>query len=229
VRILLVEDDPLLGRTMAEMLRQNHTVDWLDDGQQAENALLNENFDMVILDLTLPVKDGLAVLRSARAQGIKTPVIVLTARANLTDKLSGLDAGADDYVTKPFAMDELNARIRAIRRRSDGNASATLQVGKLVVDPATSELTVDARPVALSPTEFQILYYLMRHPNRVATRRRLEDQLYGWDAGVESNALEVHIHHLRKRLGKSLIRTVRGVGYMLDTKAAATCDPTACL
>ncbi|WP_166267813.1 response regulator transcription factor [Marinobacter caseinilyticus] len=224
MRILLIEDDPLLGKTMVSMLQQQHTVDWIDDGQQALSATLNEHFDVIILDLSLPGKDGLEVLRSARSRGITTPIIILTARTDLDTKLKGLDSGADDYLTKPFAMEELKARIRAIIRRGDGNASTYLEIGTLKVDPAACQLSVSDHPVPLSPTEFQILYYLMRHPNQVATRRKLEDQLYGWDAGVESNALEVHIHHLRKHLGKSLIRTIRGVGYMLDSNAASTCE-----
>ncbi|MBC7191491.1 response regulator transcription factor [Marinobacter sp.] len=223
MRILLVEDDHMLARTMLSMLRADqNTVDWLDDGQQALNALANEHFDLAILDLTLPRVDGLDILRRIREQGSQTPVIILTARSELDEKLQGLDAGADDYLTKPFAMAELKARIRAVTRRgaAGGNANADLTVGGLTLNTETGHLTLDGKTTALPRSEFQILHYLMRKPNQVATRGRLEEQLYGWDQGAESNALEVHIHHLRRRIGKGSIRTIRGVGYLLDTQAA---------
>ncbi|MDX1818379.1 MAG: response regulator transcription factor [Marinobacter sp.] len=222
MRILLVEDDHMLARTMLDMLRENHnTVDWLDDGQQAMNALCEEHFDLVILDLTLPRVDGLDIVKRIRQQGNHVPVIILTARTTLDEKLNGLDAGADDYLTKPFAMAELKARIRAVTRRgSSASQMAGLTVGRLTLDAQTGQLSLDGSSVALPKSEFQILHYLMRHPDQVATRRRLEEQLYGWEQGVESNALEVHIHHLRRRVGKHTIRTVRGVGYMLDSTAA---------
>lgn len=222
MRILLVEDDHLLANTMLSMLRDDHnTVDWLDDGQQAANAILDEHFDLVILDLTLPRVDGLDILKSARSQGVDTPIIILTARADLTEKLQGLDSGADDYLTKPFAMAELKARIRAVTRRGSGQVDGGLRVGGLVLDPAQGQLRLGNQSITLPRSEYQILHYLMRHPDQVATRRRLEEQLYGWEQGVESNALEVHIHHLRKRVGKSVIRTVRGVGYLLDAQEAS--------
>jgi len=222
MRILLVEDDHPLAQTMLDMLREDqNTVDWLDDGQQAVNAIIEEPFDLVILDLTLPRLDGLEVVRQARNQGSQTPIIILTARSELGEKLQGLDAGADDYLTKPFAMAELKARIRAITRRgTSGRSLAGLQVGRLTLNTDTGQLILDDQATTLPRSEFQILQYLMRHPDQVATRRRLEEQLYGWEAGAESNALEVHIHHLRRRVGKATIRTVRGVGYLLDTQAA---------
>lgn len=222
MRILLVEDDHLLARTMLEMLRDSpDTVDWLDDGQQAMNALTNEHFDLAILDLTLPRVDGLDILKAARKQGIQAPVIILTARAGLDEKLSGLDAGADDYLTKPFAMAELKARIRAVTRRGRSLDRNGLTVGRLTLNSDSGRLTTAEETVTLPRSEFQILHYLMRHPDQVATRRRLEEQLYGWEQGAESNALEVHIHHLRRRVGKTTIRTIRGVGYLLDSQAAA--------
>jgi len=222
MRILLVEDDHLLANTMLGMLRdEQNTVDWLDDGQQALNALLNDSFDLAILDLTLPRMDGLDIVKKVRSQGIETPVIILTARGDLNEKLQGLNAGADDYLTKPFAMAELKARIRAVTRRGSNVRTAGLQVGRLNLDPDSGRLQVGAETSSLPRSEFQILQYLMRHPDKVATRRRLEEQLYGWEQGSESNSLEVHIHHLRRRVGKTAIRTVRGVGYMLDSKAAA--------
>lgn len=222
MRILLVEDDHHLANTMLGMLRDDqNTVDWLDDGQQAVNALANEHFDLAILDLTLPRVDGLDVLKATRKQGIQTPVIILTARAGLDEKLDGLDAGADDYLTKPFAMAELKARIRAVTRRGTSVPQHGLTVGQLVLNPESGQLTRGEEVITLPRSEFQILHYLMRHPDQVATRRRLEEQLYGWDQGAESNALEVHIHHLRRRVGKAAIRTIRGVGYLLDSQAAA--------
>ena len=229
MRILLVEDDHMLANTMLAMLRDDHhTVDWLDDGQQALNALTHEHFDLAILDLTLPRLDGLEVLARARQTGTGTPVIVLTARAELDEKLRGLDAGADDYLTKPFAMAELKARIRAVTRRGAAGPDTGLRVGSLQLAPETGQLTIRDRSVSLPRSELQILHYLMRHPDQVATRRRLEEQLYGWDHGAESNALEVHIHHLRRRLGKPVIRTIRGVGYLLDSEQAAQCGEQAC-
>lgn len=225
MRILLVEDDHHLARTMLGMLREHHdTVDWIDDGQKAANAIADEHFDLVLLDLTLPRKDGLDVLKDVRKRGVPTPIIILTARGDMNEKLTGLDAGADDYMTKPFVMAELKARIRAVTRRAEGKADSSLVVGHLKLNPEHGQLFLADSAVTLPRAEFQILHYLMRHPDQVATRRRLEDQLYGWDHGAESNALEVHIHHLRRRIGKTLIRTVRGVGYMLDSNEARNAD-----
>ena len=226
MRILLIEDDHLLAKTMLRMLRDDqNTVDWLDDGHQALRALLDDRFDLAILDLTLPRMDGLDVIRKVRNKGIETPVIILTARSDLDEKLRGLDAGADDYLTKPFAMAELKARIRAVPRRGPEVRAGRLNIGRLTLDPDSGQLQIGAETVALPRSEFQILHYLMRHPDQVATRRRLEEQLYGWEQGAESNTLEVHVHHLRRRAGKQTIRTVRGVGYLLDSKAAAEAPP----
>ena len=225
VRILLVEDDRMLANTMVAMLKDDaHAVDWLDDGQQGLNALVSDPFDLAVLDLTLPRLDGLEIVRRAREAKVHTPIIILTARGELDDKLQALDQGADDYLVKPFAMAELKARIRAVSRRSAGQAESGITVGRLTLMPDQGTLELDGNSSVLPRTELQILHYLMRNPDRVATRRRLEDQIYGWEQGVESNALEVHIHHLRRRIGKNLIRTVRGVGYMLDSQAAAA-DP----
>lgn len=229
MRILLIEDDHLLAEAMLGMLRNSQsTVDWVDDGQHALDALVTEHFDLAILDLSLPRLDGLEVLRRARKKGVSTPVIILTARTDMTEKLSGLDSGADDYLTKPFVMSELKARMRAVTRRSAGQAESGITVGALTMDTEHSLLRIGESLCTLPRTEFQILHYLMRHPDRVATRRRLEEQLYGWEHGAESNALEVHVHHLRKRIGKTVIRTVRGVGYMLDSKEAAEAGATPC-
>lgn len=221
MRILLVEDDHLLADTMLAMLRDSgDTVDWLDDGQQAVSALREEHFDLAILDLTLPRVDGLVVLKTVRDENLQTPIIVLTARGDLAEKLRGLDAGADDYITKPFAMAELRARIRAVTRRGIPAPLNGLSTGQLSLNPDTGELVIGDETCTLPRSELLILQYLMRHPDQVATRRRLEEQLYGWEQGVESNALEVHIHHLRRRIGKHTIRTIRGVGYLLDSHAA---------
>jgi len=229
MRILLVEDDHMLANTMLTMLQDEyHTVDWLDDGQRALSAVLQEPFDLVILDLTLPRLDGLDVLARARQKGTQTPVIILTARSGLDEKLQALDAGADDYLTKPFAMAELKARIRAVTRRGVLNGTNSLTVGKLNLNPESGQLTIGDHCANLPKSEVQILHHLMRHPDQVATRRRLEEQLYGWDHGAESNALEVHIHHLRRRVGKSVIRTIRGVGYLLDSHQAALSGAPEC-
>ena len=222
MRILLVEDDHMLARVLLDRLEEDqNTVDWLDDGEQALNALEHNHFDLVVLDLTLPRLDGLDVVRGVRRQGNATPVIILTARADLDERLQGLDGGADDYLTKPFALSELKARIRAITRRGVHQSDSTLKVGQLELDVDSFQLSIAYETVTLSRSEFQILDHLMRHPDQVVTRRRLEEQRYGWDPGAESNALEVHIHHLRRRIGKTSIRTIRGVGYLLDSKAAA--------
>ncbi len=229
MRILLVEDDHLLAKTMLSMLRDDHnTVDWLDDGQQAMSVLPEEHFDLVILDLTLPRVDGLEVLRSARKAGVQAPIIILTARSDLDEKLIGLDSGADDYLTKPFAMSELKARIRAVCRRAGGQVQACLTVGALSLSSDSAQVSIADTQISLPRSEFQILHYLMRHKDQVATRRRLEEQLYGWEQGAESNALEVHIHHLRRRIGRSVIRTVRGVGYMLDSREAELIRAPSC-
>lgn len=220
MRLLLVEDDQPLAGTLQSLLREHHyTVDWVDDGRQALNALSDERFDVIVLDLTLPGLDGLQVISRARQQGINTPIIVLTARGELGNRLEGLDAGADDYLPKPFAFDELLARLRAVIRRTGGQGSPTLDIGSLQIDPAHFAITLADQPLAVSRSEFMLLHCLARNAGKVVTRSRLEEQLYGWEEGVESNALEVHIHNLRKKIGKAGIRTVRGVGYLLDPAA----------
>lgn len=222
MRILLIEDDHPLANAMLKLLHaEGMTTDWLDDGNKALQALIHEHFDAAILDLNLPGIDGMSVLRQARKQKVATPVIILTARGDLADRLNGLDAGADDYLAKPFAMTELVARIRAISRRSVGLASELLQVGPLSLDAGQQKITLDTQSLILSRTELLILECLMRRAGQVVTRRRLEEQLYGWEQGVESNVLEVHIHNLRKKIGKQAIRTLRGVGYLLDEAALA--------
>ncbi|MCE1185925.1 response regulator [Zoogloea sp.] len=216
MRILLVEDDRLLGDGLQMGLRTSgFVVDWVRDGDAALAALASESFAAVLLDLGLPRQDGMSVLARVRAAGNAVPVLILTARDQVADKVRCLDLGADDYVIKPFDLDELAARLRALVRRSQGRAVACLVHGDLVLDPAARSLTRAGVPVVLTSREFDLLRMLLDACGRVLTRRVLEEQLYAWGEAVESNALEVHIHHLRRKLGADLIRTVRGVGYMV--------------
>ena len=215
MRILLVEDDRLLGDGLKAGLSQaGYAVDWLRDGDAAVAALSTESFSAVVLDLGLPKRDGLSVLQWLRERRDATPVLILTARDQLEDKVRGLDLGADDYVLKPFDLDEIAARLRALVRRAHGRPEPVLQVGDITLSPATRAVTHAGEPVELTPREFDLLHLLLENAGRVLTRRTLEEQLYTWDDAVDSNALEVHIHHLRRKLGNELIRTVRGVGYM---------------
>jgi DNA-binding response OmpR family regulator len=216
MRILLVEDDPLLGDGLQRALRNDHyTVDWITSGAQVEGALQHDHFDLVLLDLGLPGMDGMEALRRLRASSQPVPVLILSARDQLQDRVAGLDAGADDYLIKPFDMDELRARIRARLRRTVEPPQNQLAVGPLLIDSENFSVLRNDQPVNLSRREFVLLLALARQPGRVLTRDRLEQELYGWSEDVESNALEVHVHHLRKKLGADLIRTVRGVGYQL--------------
>ena len=216
MRILLVEDDPELGDGLTVGLRQaGFAVDWLRDGHVADQALHTESFDFVVLDLGLPRLSGMEVLNRARARGQTMPVLILTARDATGDKVSGLDAGADDYLVKPIDLDELTARIRALTRRSAGRAAPLLVHGDLSLDPAAHQVTLGGQPVELSSREFSLLQLLLENAGRVLTRTQLEQSLYGWRDEPDSNALEVHIHHLRKKLGSDLIRTLRGVGYTI--------------
>jgi two-component system OmpR family response regulator/two-component system response regulator QseB len=216
MRILLVEDDPELGDGLTVGLRQaGFAVDWLRDGHVADQALHSESFDFVVLDLGLPRLSGMEVLNRARARGQTMPVLILTARDATGDKVSGLDAGADDYLVKPIDLDELTARIRALTRRSAGRAAPLLVHGDLSLDPAAHQVTLGGQSVELSSREFSLLQLLLENAGRVLTRTQLEQSLYGWRDEPDSNALEVHIHHLRKKLGSDLIRTLRGVGYTI--------------
>ncbi|MDX9740027.1 MAG: response regulator transcription factor [Gammaproteobacteria bacterium] len=216
MRILVIEDDPALGDGLARALRQHgYTPQWLTRGDEALTALSTETFDAIILDLGLPKLDGLDVLRRARKLGITTPVLVLTARDSLESKLDGLDSGADDYLLKPFDLPELLARLRAICRRSMGRTQQAIEYGDLLLDTSSQRVEFRGEPVSLSRTEYQLLHYLLEHAGKVVTRSQLEALLYGWDGGVESNALEVHIHNLRRKIHRELIRTLRGVGYMI--------------
>ncbi|UCV29849.1 response regulator [Ferribacterium limneticum] len=216
MRILLVEDDPELGDGLTVGLRQaGFAVDWLRDGHGADQALQSESFDFVVLDLGLPRLSGMEVLNRARGRGQAMPILILTARDATGDKVSGLDAGADDYLVKPIDLDELTARIRALTRRSAGRAAPLLTHGELSVDLAAHRVTLSGQEVELSSREFSLLQQLLENAGRVLTRTQLEQSLYGWRDEPDSNALEVHIHHLRKKLGSELIRTLRGVGYTI--------------
>ncbi|UZJ57814.1 response regulator [Pseudomonas sp. KU26590] len=219
MRLLLVEDDVALGEGIHQALsREGYTVDWVKDGASALHALLSEAFDLAILDLGLPRLDGLAVLRRLRESGSALPVLILTARDSTDDRIAGLDAGADDYLIKPFDLSELKARLRALLRRSAGRARVTIEHAGIRLDPATQQVSYKNEPVALTPKEYQLLYELLSPPGRVMTRERLMQLLYGWNEEAESNTLEVHIHHLRKKFSSELIRTVRGVGYLVEDR-----------
>ncbi|HEX8987509.1 MAG TPA: response regulator transcription factor [Rhodocyclaceae bacterium] len=216
MRILLVEDDPLLGDGLAAGLRQSgFAVDWVKDGESGLAALQSERFDLAVLDLGLPRLSGMEVLRRLRAQGGAMPVLILTARDATSDKIAGLDGGADDYLVKPVDLDELAARVRALLRRSAGRAEPVLRQGGVMLDPAAHRVEQDGREVELSAREFAVLHALLSNAGRVMTRGQLEQSIYGWSEEPDSNALEVHIHHLRRKFGADFIKTLRGVGYMI--------------
>jgi len=222
MRLLLVEDDRMIGDTLRAALRlDGYAVDWVRDAAASQSTLASERFDLVLLDLGLPKGDGLDVLRAMRARQDSTPVIVLTARDGLGDRVAGLDAGADDYLVKPFELDELNARIRAVLRRHSGRAQPVLSHGGVTLDPATRQVTRDGQPVLLSAREFAVLEALMQRPGALLSRAQLEDRLYGWGEEIESNAVSVYIHQLRRKLGADFIQNVRGVGYFVGTSSAA--------
>ena len=216
MRLLLVEDDPMIGAGVQSGLRQEgHTVDWVRDGKAAELALASGVHEMLLLDLGLPHKSGLELLSGLRRQGLDLPVLVITARDSVADRVKGLDAGADDYLVKPFDLDELSARIRALMRRRAGRASPRIEHGPLTLDPATHQVTLNGDPLALSAREFALLHALLEQPGVPLSRAQLEERLYGWNEEVESNTVEVYIHALRRKLGAEWIRYVRGVGYRI--------------
>jgi two-component system OmpR family response regulator/two-component system response regulator QseB len=214
MRVLLVEDDRMIGESIRTALRQDGSaVDWVRDGRSAETTLGTEQFDLVLLDLGLPQRDGIEILRAMRSRHDQTPVIVLTARDALPDRVTGLDAGADDYLVKPFELEELAARIRAVTRRRSGRAEPGIQIDQIVLDPSMRQVTRAGEPVVLSAREYAVLEALMMRPGAILSRAQLEDRLYGWSQAIESNAVSVYIHQLRRKLGADFIRNVRGVGY----------------
>jgi len=224
MRLLLAEDDRMIGASIERGLKQDgFAVDWVQDGRAAELALAENVHDLLVLDLGLPRKEGLDVLRAMRRRGDARPVLIVTARDAVSDRVAGLDAGADDYLVKPFALTELAARIRALLRRSAGRAEPVVAYGDIELHPDTREIRVRGEPVALSAREFALLEALLARPGAVLSRAQLEEKLYGWNEEVESNAVEVHIHALRKKLGADAIRNVRGVGWMI-TKARGGVD-----
>lgn len=223
MKILLAEDDQLLGSGLRTGLRQaGFQVDWVCDGAAAQREIEDCEHDAVVLDLGLPLKDGLDVLRQARKRGKKLPILVLTARDAVAQRIEGLDSGADDYVVKPVDLNELSARLRALVRRAHGQPTPTLQAAGIELCPAARTVTYRGQLVEVSAREFDLLHALMLNADRVLTRAQLERQLYSWGQEIESNTIEVHIHHLRRKLGSGLIQTVRGVGYMLSRQIAST-------
>jgi two-component system response regulator QseB len=226
LRVLLAEDDAMIGASVRRGLSQDgFTVDWVEDGRAAELALAERVHDAVLLDLGLPRKSGLEVLSAMRRGGDTRPVLIMTARDAIADRVAGLDAGADDYVVKPFDLTELAARLRALSRRRAGRADPILAYGAIELDPASHETRVRGQPVSLSAREFALLQALLARPGAVLSRAQLEAKLYGWSDSVESNAVEVHIHALRKKLGADLIRNVRGVGWMVAKPDAPQATP----
>ena len=222
MRILLAEDDLLLGDGLRAGLRQlGFQVDWVLDGEAAERELRSQTYAAAILDLGLPRLDGMDVLAAVRRVGLAVPILVLTARDAVPERIRGLDAGADDYVVKPVDLEELAARLRALVRRSHGQPQESLTAQDVVLDPAARSVLRDGVPVTLSAREFDLLHALMLGAGRVLSREQLEQHLYSWGQEVDSNTIEVHIHHLRRKLGPALIQTVRGVGYMLTREPSA--------
>ncbi|WP_019865215.1 response regulator [Methylovulum miyakonense] len=218
MRLLLVEDDEILGDGLvAGLTMEGYAVDWLTNGKLADEALKLNSYELIVLDLNLPDMDGLTILRNLRSRKDETPVMVLTAKDTVPDRVLGLDSGADDFVIKPFDLDEVCARLRALARRNEGRSVPTIEYKGVVLDPAAHQVTYNGEKVELSQKEFEILNFLMGNIGKVISRARLEESLYSWNSDIESNTVEVHIHHLRKKLDSGLIRTVRGVGYIIDS------------
>lgn len=216
MRILIVEDDRHIGLALQRALRaEDHAADWVLDGRSAETALLQEDYDLALLDLGLPHKNGIEVLKTLRSRRNPVPVLVLTARDTAAEVVLGLDAGADDYLIKPFDLDVLLARVRAVARRSSGRAEPLIAHLDVTLNEATHEVTRGGAPVALAPKEFALLEALLARPGTVLSRAQLEEKLYGWGEEIESNAVEVYVHGLRRKLGQDFIRNIRGVGYMV--------------
>ncbi|MEP7313158.1 MAG: response regulator transcription factor [Pseudomonadota bacterium] len=221
MRLLLVEDDEQLGRAMQTGLeQQGHVVDWMRDGIAAELAARDCAYDALLLDIGLPRQNGLDVLRNLRASGYAAPILIITARDEIPDRIEGLDSGADDFIVKPFDMNELGARLRAAHRRTAGRSQSLLAHGDLVVDPAARQVVVNGRPIALTAREFSLLLHMLENRGRVRSRNQLQESLYNWESEIESNAIEVHVHNLRRKLGRDVIRTVHGQGYVIDVPPA---------
>ncbi len=217
MRLLLVEDDDVLGDgLLAGLSMEGYTVDWVADGKMADEALRNTSYEIVILDLGLPKMNGFEVLKNLRSRKDKTLVLILTANDSLKNRVAGLDNGADDFVVKPFDLAEVCARLRALVRRLEGRGQPLLEYGDLIVDAAAHTVFYQGQQVDLSQREFAILHFLLINQGKVISRSRLEESLYSWNSEVESNTIEVHIHHLRRKLDNKIIRTVRGVGYIID-------------
>ncbi|CDW94369.1 MULTISPECIES: response regulator [unclassified Thiomonas] len=221
MRLLLVEDDVMIGESVLDALRgEGYAVDWVRDGAVADSALRTEQYDLVLLDLGLPKMDGIAVLKALRTRRETTPVLIATARDAVSARIAGLDAGADDYVLKPYDLDELSARIRALLRRAAGRAEPVFSYGRISLNPATHEALLDGEPVALSQREWAVLEALIARPGMILSRAQLEEKLYSWKDEISSNAVEVYVHSLRKKLGADLIRNIRGMGYMIAKEPA---------
>lgn len=216
MRLLLVEDDPMIGETVLDLLRDDgYAVDWVRDGAMAETAALDQDYDLILLDLGLPRKDGLDVLRELRTRKCRSPILIASARDAVQQRIAGLDAGADDYIVKPYDLDELLARIRALIRRAAGRAESVYEHGNVRINTNTKEVTVENEPVTISAREWAVLEALLARPGLILSRAQIEEKLFAWKDEISSNAVEVYIHGLRKKLGADLIQTVRGMGYLI--------------
>lgn len=219
MRLLLVEDDPMLGSVLhSALLKQHYAVDWLKSAEEALLAVKNEKFNLIIMDLGLPNMSGIEAIKHIRNEGMTMPILVLTARDSISDKIKGLDSGADDYLLKPFDLNELLARLRALSRREQTATAIKIEYQDITLDTSTYQVTYQGQPVNLSRREYMLLELFLSHSRQVFTRQQLEESMYSWGEEVSSNSIEVHIHHLRKKLYSSLIATVRGVGYILENK-----------
>src|SRR5690242_7459623 len=219
MRVLLVEDDSLLGKAVRTGLeQQGNAVDWVQDGIAAELAIATNDYAALVLDLGLPKQDGMTLLRKLRAKNKNLPVVIVTARDDIAERVAGLDSGADDFIVKPFDLQELGARLRAVVRRASGRATSDIVHGMLKVDQAARTVILEDRPIVLTAREFAILMHLLENRGRVISKQQLQEALYSWSDEIESNTVEVHVHHLRRKLGRELIKTMHGMGYMIDER-----------